>query len=611
MSVDYIQADEVQEKAVDRTLLRRILTYLRPYWKLVALSVSLLAFVSLMQLAPPYLTKLAIDRYLSPETGGAGLPLADRFAGLWRISGIFLAVLVVGFAASYAQIYTMSYVGQRVMFDLRMQIFRRLQSMDVRFFDKNPVGRLMTRLTSDVEVLNEMFTSGVVAIFLDIFTLIGIVVVLCYLNLKLALITFTVVPLLFVCAHIFRSRARDSYRKVRVRLAALNAFLQENVTGMSVVQMFNREGAQFDKFAAKNRTLYDAHIQSVMAYAVFFPAIELLSSVAIALILSFGGGGVLEGAMTFGALVAFIQYAQRFYRPISDLSEKYNILQSAMASSERIFGLLDRRPAIVDPERPRPIPDQPSEVVFENVRFSYNEGEEILHGIDLRVAAGEKVAIVGYTGAGKTTIINLLSRFYDVDSGRITIDGTDIRDFRLHDLRTHVATVLQDVFLFSGSVARNIDLGSEAISRETIEEVARYINAERFISRLPLGYDEEVGERGSSLSVGERQLLSFARALVYDPRILVLDEATSSVDTETELLVQDALNKFMENRTSIVIAHRLSTIRNVDRIVVLHKGQICEQGTHAELLARGGMYAKLYELQFRDQEKNAFDDRAA
>jgi len=378
-----------------------------------------------------------------------------------------------------------------------------------------------------------------------------------------------------------------------------------------VAQMFNRERAQFEKFAAKNEKLYDAHIMSVMAYAVFYPAIELLSSVAIALILAYGGGDVLGDAMTFGALVAFIQYAQRFYRPISDLSEKYNILQSAMASSERIFGLLDREPTITDPSRPKDMSEQSEEVVFENVRFSYNPGEEILHGIDFRVAPGEKVAIVGYTGAGKSTIINLLSRFYDVDSGRITVGGVDVRDCRLRDLRGHVATVLQDVFLFSGSIASNIHLGNESIPQARIEEVARYINASRFIERLPSRYDEEVGERGSSLSVGERQLLSFARALVYDPKILVLDEATSSVDTETELLVQDALRKFMQGRTSIVIAHRLSTIRDVDRIIVLHKGRICEEGTHAELLAVGGTYAKLYDLQFRDQEKNAFDDRAA
>jgi len=597
--MDYIQPDELQAKAYDRTLMRRILTYLKPYKKLVAVSVALLAFVSLFQLAPPFLTKLAIDRYIAPE---GTIDAAVRQAGLWKVAGVFALTLILGFLASYVQIYTMSYVGQRVMFDLRMQIFRRLQDMDVSFFDRNPVGRLMTRLTSDVEVLNETFTSGVVAIFLDIFTLTGIVIVLCYLNLQLALLTFIVVPFLFLCAHIFRARARESYRQVRVRLASLNAFLQENVTGMSVVQMFNREGAQADRFGRRNKRLYDAHIMSVMAYAVFFPTIEFLSSIAIALILFRGGTGVLEGAMTVGALVAFIQYAQRFYRPISDLSEKYNILQSAMASSERIFQLLDQEPAIIDAPEPKPVSEGMADVVFEHVDFEYNPGEPVLKDVSFRVAPGEKVAIVGYTGAGKTTIISLLSRFYDVTSGSIRVGGVDIRELELEQLRQHIATVLQDVFLFSGSVADNIHLGNEEVGAEKMREVARYINAERFIERLPQKYDEEVGERGSSLSVGQRQLLSFARALVYDPRILVLDEATSSVDTETEYLVQDALRKFMQGRTSIVIAHRLSTIRYVDRIIVLHKGEIHEEGTHEQLLVRGGLYSKLYELQFRDQE---------
>jgi ATP-binding cassette subfamily B multidrug efflux pump len=595
--VDYIQADEVEGKAYDSRLMRRILHYLAPYRRTVVLSVVLLAIVSVAQLAPPYLTKVAIDRYLTPS---AEVSNAVRYAGLWKIIGVFAFALVVGFVVSYIQNYTMSYVGQRVMFDLRVHLFGHIQRMEVQFFDKNPVGRLMTRLTSDVEVLNELFTSGVVAIFLDVFTLAGIVAILCYLNLKLALITFMVLPLLGVATHMFRVRARDSYRKVRVRLAALNSFLQENVTGMSVVQLFNRERAQLDKFNALNRDLYDAHIMSVVAYAMFFPAIELLSAVAIALILAYGGGDVIRGAMTFGSLVAFIQYAQRFYRPIADLSEKYNILQSAMASSR-----------IQDPPVPRALPRPttaaaPSEVVFEDVRFSYNPGEPVLHGVSFRVAPGEKVAVVGYTGAGKTTIINLLSRFYEVDSGRILINGVDIRDLTLSDLRRDVAVVLQDVFLFSGSVAENITLGNPAISGEKMREVSRYINAEKLISKLPHGYAENVGERGKSLSVGERQLLSFARALVYDPMLLVLDEATSSVDTETEYLVQDALKKFMSGRTAIVIAHRLSTIRDVDRIVVLHKGRIVEEGPHHELLAKGGLYSELYELQFKDQEKNVY-----
>jgi ATP-binding cassette subfamily B protein len=603
--VEYIQADELQEKPYDRRLMKRLLAYLRPYKKYVAASVVLLAIESLLELAPPFITKLAIDRYLAP-TGDVSLDI--RHAGLVKIVAVLGAALLAGFVSSYAHGLLMSVVGQRVMFDMRMQIFRHLQRLDVSFFDRNPVGRLMTRLTNDVETLNEMFTAGVVAIFLDILTLGGILVVLLWLNWKLALITFTVLPLLYVCAHVFRIKARESYRNVRVRLASLNSFLQENVTGMAVVQVFNREEAQFARFGRLNKKLYDAHIQSVMAHAVFYPAVELLSSVAIAMIVAFGGLDVITGAMTFGSLVAFIQYAQRFYRPISDLSEKYNILQSAMASSERIFGILDREPKIVDPVSPATMSHQPSEVVFDHVSFGYHKGNEVLHDVSFRVRAGEKVAIVGYTGAGKTTIISLLSRFYDVDEGRILIDGVDVRQYRIADLRRHIATVLQDVFLFSGSVAHNIHLGDPSISAERMREVARYINAERFIDRLPNKYEEGVGERGSSLSVGERQLLSFARALVYDPKILVLDEATSSVDTETEFLVQDALRKFLAGRTSIVIAHRLSTIRYVDRILVLHKGRVVEEGTHAELLARGDHYAKLYELQFKDQETREMVD---
>jgi ATP-binding cassette subfamily B protein len=601
--VDFFHDDELEAKSYDTALMKRILRYLKSYKGLVAVSLALLILESLFQLAPPYLVKVAIDRYIAPS-----VPIEDaaRYAGLWKIAGIFLAVLAVAFAASYVQIYLMAYVGQRVMYDMRMEIFRHLQRKEVAYFDKNPVGRLMTRLTNDVEVLNEMFTSGAVAIFLDIFTLVGIMVVLCYLNLRLALITFTVLPLLFVAAMVFRDKVRSSYRAVRKAVAAVNSFLQENITGMSVVQVFRRERAQFEKFNRHNRSLFDAHLQSIVAYAWFFPVIEILSAVAIALILWYGGGEVMTGAITFGALVAFIQYAQRFYRPISDLSEKYNILQSAMASAERIFELLDTEPAIKDPPSPRPIPQGPARVAFEHVSFSYNRGEEVLRDISFTVGAGEKVAIVGYTGSGKTTIINLLSRLYDVDEGRILIDGTDIREFAQRDLHRYIATVLQDVFLFSGDVAYNIHLGDPTIPEEKLKSVARYINAEKFIEKLPGGYAEKVGERGRTLSVGERQLLSFARALVYEPKILVLDEATSSVDTETEYLVEDALQKFMAGRTSIVIAHRLSTIRHVDRIIVLHKGRIVEEGTHRDLLERGGLYSNLYELQYKDQEKKIY-----
>lgn len=598
--MEYFDDDEVLDRSYDRTLMRRILTYLKPYRGLVVLSIVLLLLVSFFQLAPPYLSKIAIDRYITPDDS---LETGARYAGLLKVLGVFFLALLLAFVTSYLQIYLMAYVGQRVMYDLRMQIFKHLQKKEVAYFDKNPVGRLMTRLTSDVEVLNEMFTSGVVAIFLDVFTLIGIMIVLCYLNLKLALITFLVLPFLFVAAMIFRASVRRTYRQLRKRVAAINAFLQENITGMSVVQIFNRERAQYGHFGRRNKTLYDAHIKTIMAHAIFFPAVEILSSVAIGLILWYGGKGVLGGAITFGALVAFVQYAQRFYRPISDLSEKYNVLQAAMASSERIFGLLDTAPLLRDPDTPNTIPDRPSGVVFDGVHFSYNPGEEVLHDVSFTVAAGEKVAIVGYTGSGKTTIINLLSRYYDIERGRILIDGVDIRNYRQRDLHRYIATVLQDVFLFSGDIAHNIHLGDDSIAPDKMKQVARYINADRFIDNLPAGYQEQVGERGRTLSVGERQLLSFARALVYEPKILVLDEATSSVDTDTEYLVQDALKKFMSGRTSIVIAHRLSTIRYVDRIIVIHKGGIVEQGTHGELLAKGGHYSKLYELQYKDQEK--------
>ncbi len=597
--MEFFHDDEVLEKAYDSRLMKRLLHYLAPYKKLVFTSILLLFLVSIFQLAPPMLVKLAIDRYLSD---GSMLSVEARYHGLLMISGSFAFVLLMSFALRYLQIYIMSYIGQKVMFDLRMQVFGHMQRMEVSFFDKNPVGRLMTRLTSDIEVLNEMFTSGVVSIFLDLFTLIGIVIVLCYLNVKLALISFTVLPLLLVTALVFRAKVRTSYRNVRKRVASMNAFLQESLTGMSVVQIFNREENQLGKFIRKNRRLYEAHIQSIMAYAVFYPAIEILSSAAIALILWFGGSGVISGVITFGSLVAFIQYAQRFYRPISDLSEKYNILQAAMASSERIFDLLDTPPKIVGASKPLPMNAEPSSIIFDNVSFAYNPGEEVLHNVSFEVKAGEKAAIVGYTGAGKTTIINLLSRFYDIDKGAICLDGTDIRNYALKDLRKQVAMVLQDVFLFSGNIAYNINLGDASISEERMKEVSRFINADKFINRLPRGYMENVGERGATLSVGERQLLAFARALVHDPKILVLDEATSSVDTETEYLIQDALKKFMSGRTSLVIAHRLSTIRYVDKIFVMHKGELIEEGTHEELIAEKGLYRKLYDLQYKEQE---------
>jgi len=446
-----------------------------------------------------------------------------------------------------------------------------------------------------------LFTSGVVTVFGDLFTLTGIMGVMLAMNWRLALVTFAVLPLFFLVTDWFRRGARQSFRDVRGWVAKMSAFLQENITGMSVVQLFRREARNAEAFAAVNRGHADANMRSIFYYAVFYPAIDILAAVAIAMILLYGGGRVLAGGLTLGALVAFIQYSERFWRPISDLSEKFNILQAAMASSERIFLLLDTRPEIMAPERPTLLPDVRGHVTFDGVSFAYNPGDWVLRDIDFSVAPGRSTALVGATGAGKTSIISLLTRFYDVQQGRVTLDGVDIRELEPARLRSSLALVLQDVHLFSGTIASNIRLGS-AISDERVQAAARAVHAHRFIEALPGGYDAEVKERGATLSVGQKQLLSFARALAHDPRVLILDEATSSVDTETEQLIQDALRVLLRGRTAIVIAHRLSTIQNVDEILVLHKGRIRERGTHAALLAERGLYWRLYQLQYKDQE---------
>jgi ATP-binding cassette subfamily B protein len=488
-----------------------------------------------------------------------------------------------------------------------MQIYGHLQRVDVRFYDRNPVGRLMTRVTSDVDVLNELFTGGVVAVFGDVFTLVGIMAVLLLMDWRLALIAFSVLPLIVLVTQWFRRHVRDSYRTVRLWIARINAFLQEHITGMATVQLFRREAASFAKFDEINRRHRDANIDSIFYYAVFYPAIEIVASLAAALIIWYGGGWVLQGTLTLGALVAFLQYAQRFFRPISDMSEKFNILQSSMASSERIFKLLDEPVAIVSAPTPRPqAPSpKPGSIAFDHVWFAYNGEDWVLKDISFRVEPGERIGIVGATGAGKTTIISLLMRFYDVSRGRVLVDGVDIRDRDLHELRSQFSLVLQDVHLFSGTIAGNIRLGNAAIDDGRVREAARSVHADRFIDLMPGGLDSPVAERGATLSVGQKQLLSFARALAFDPRILVLDEATSSVDTETEMLIRDALHVLMAGRTTIAIAHRLSTIQDMDRILVLHKGELREMGTHQELLARRGLYFKLYQLQYKEQEENS------
>jgi ATP-binding cassette subfamily B multidrug efflux pump len=669
--------EEVLGKAYDSRLMKRLLWYMRPYRLHLVVALASVLLKALADVVGPLLTLLAMDKYLAPAH--QPFPLLDSWlspnplTGIAQIGALYVALITFSFLLEYLQTYLMQWAGQRVMFDLRSEIFRHLQRMHIGFYDKNPVGRLVTRVTSDVDALNEMFTSGVISLFEDVFVLAGIIAIMLCFNWRLALITLAVLPFIGIATKMFRDRVRDSYRRIRAAVARINAHLQEHVSGMVVLQLFNREKKAFDTFSKVNAQHMEAFKDAIMAHAVYYPTVEILSSIAIASVIWFGGHDVMRHlavtklvlgfgqfkllplhqiseVMTIGVLAAFIQYSQRFFRPIQDFSEKYNILQSAMAASERVFKLLDTPVEIQ--EAPVTVrADGPGRIEFDHVWFGYRTvpaGEDdtksvvadlsgrpgpfgyaqgklarapvptqllplaqpgdmdwVLRDVSFTIEPGETVAIVGHTGAGKTTLISLLLRFYDVQRGAIRIDGVDIKEMALGDLRRRFGVVLQDPFLFTGTIEGNIRLGTASITDQQIREAAEDVNLTDFIHNLPNTYKEEVRERGSTLSTGQKQLISFARALAHSPKILILDEATSSVDTETEFKVRDALSKMVEGRTSIIIAHRLSTIQRADKIIVMHKAQLREMGTHQQLLAKHGIYYKLYQLQYKDQEVSA------
>jgi ATP-binding cassette, subfamily B, multidrug efflux pump len=622
------QDEDVVGKAYDGRLMRRLLTYLRPYKLQTALSAVAIIFKAGSDVMGPYLVKVAVDTYMSDTPPEKLSWLAHHlnkqaFTGITELGLLYLGTLVVTYGLEFLQTYLMQWTGQKIMFDLRSQIFRHLQTMHPGFFDHNPVGKLVTRVTSDVDALNEMFTSGVLAIFEDVFVLAFIIIIMLRMSWPLALMTLALLPAILYVTKIFRKHVRDSYRRIRSAIARINSYMQEHVSGMAIVQLFNREQRAYDDFKAINRLHMDAFKDAIFAYALYYPTVELLSSVAIALVIWRGGFGVLHSTVTLGVLIAFMQYAQRFFRPIQDLSEKYNILQAAMAASERVFKLLDTAPEIVSP--PAPVAgDKSGRVEFRSVWFTYQHLDDaqqarvvnateaelrtfadiewILCGVSFAVEPDETAAIVGHTGAGKTTITGLMMRFYDIQRGSILVDGVDVRDQDLRELRRRFGVVLQDPFLFTGTIADNIRLGSKWITDEQLQRAADDVNVGEFIRSLPQQFEEPVRERGATLSTGQKQLISFARALAHNPGILILDEATSSVDTDTELRVRLALSKMITGRTSILIAHRLSTIQRADTILVMHKGQLRERGTHQELLTQRGLYWKLYQLQYRDQE---------
>jgi ATP-binding cassette subfamily B multidrug efflux pump len=599
--------EEALGKAYDSRLMRRLLQYMKPYKWRVVLALVMVAIVTPLELAPPLIFRKAIDSYFVPALNHL-LPESSAWTGIGWLSLIFFAVLTFDFLAQYIQIRIMQRVGQQTMYDMRREIFIHMQRLPMSYFDRNPVGRLVTRVTTDVDALNDLFAAGVVTMINDFFLLVVMAGLLFKIDTRLALATLAVLPGILIVTMIFRKFVRDANRRIRTAIARINAFLQEYISGMSIVQLFNREQKAMDEFGKRNRDNMLAWRDAILAYALFYPAVEFLSFATIALIYWSGGNRILSGGLTLGVLTAFTMFAQRFFRPIQDLSEKFNILQSAMAASERIFKLLDE-PVVVESD-PNAIPlDHPrGEIEFRNVWFSYRNVPEpadedwVLRDVSFRVAPGQTFAIVGHTGAGKTTLISLLLRFYDVQRGQILLDGKDIRLIELQDLRRQFGIVLQDPFLFTGTIETNVRLGTPGIDRNTVERAIDEIGLGEFVRSLPEGVASNVNERGSTLSVGQRQLINFARALAHNPRFLILDEATSSVDTKTEMLIREALGRLLSGRTALVIAHRLSTIQHADRILVFHKGRLREQGAHQELLAQRGIYYRLYQLQYKEQE---------
>lgn len=581
-------------KPIDKIIFKRLLSYFKPYKWYIVLAVSLTVLISALAAVRPRLTPIAVDDMI----------VNKNLPGLQIIVLILFGTLVLQGIIQYAMAYLTSWIGQKIIFDLRKKIYKHTINLNLKFYDKNPIGRLVTRVTNDVEVLYEVFSSGLVTAFGDILTIVWILYFMFSLDFELTLYTLAVLPLLVYATSVFRKAVRNSYRKIRVLIASINTYIQEHITGISVVQIFGKEKRTVDEFEKINREHTEENKKSIMYYALFFPVVEFLGAAAVGIIIWYGGGQVLQNAVSVGVIIAFVQYTEMFFRPIRDLAEKYNILQTAMASSERIFNLLDTSNPIKDIDKPVKLEKVKGSIQFKNVWFAYNDEDYVLKNVNFEFKEGEKVAFVGHTGAGKTTIINLINRFYDVNKGEIKIDSVNIKDIDQKELRKNTGVVLQDVFLFSGDIRYNIDLGNKDITEEQINDAIDNVGLRKFINELPGGLNHKVNERGTTFSVGQRQLISFARALAYNPRILVLDEATSSVDTETEILVQNAIKKLIEGRTSIIIAHRLSTIQSCDKIIVMHKGEVKEMGNHQELLNKKGLYYKLYQLQYKEEFQN-------